>query len=159
MRTCGNCAIMRHQGGVCPVFNKPMDADEGGCPLFTNELDTCDLCGRPIIGENELTITYDGDELHLICYRCATTHTCRTCKKGVFCAFNEDQTCQEPPFIMTTTRQGNMVVQSQVLNPKRIEATCAKGCPCFITLDDGENVCCRQIDTNCLNYEINWRNK
>jgi hypothetical protein len=57
---------------------------------------------------------------------------------------------------MKTERQGNMVVQSQVPNPKRIEATCAKGCPCYKLLDDGTYICCRQLDVNCENYEINW---
>ena len=156
MRTCGNCALMRRHNGVCPIFSKPMDANEGGCPLFTSELNICDLCGRPIVGDNAPTIRYDGDEIHVICHHCATVHTCGTCKKGIFCAFAEDQSCREPQVIMKTERQGNMVVQSQVPNPKRIEATCAKGCPCYTLLDDGTYICCRQLDVNCVNYEINW---
>ena len=43
-RNCGRCGLPGLNGGVCPVFQKPMEWDEPGCPIFQQEVDTCELC-------------------------------------------------------------------------------------------------------------------
>jgi hypothetical protein len=60
---------------------------------------------------------------------------------------------------MREVRQGNMIAQTQVMNPKRVEATCRRGCPCFNEdgLDNG-TFCMRQNgDCGCKKYHTNWR--
>jgi hypothetical protein len=93
-----------------------------------------------------------------MCGECATGHPCRSCTHVNECRFQSDESCQEPPFVMVQQRQGNMVVQSQQLNPKRVQATCASGCPCFRQegLEDGD-FCWKQTGCGCVNHKNNWR--
>jgi hypothetical protein len=94
---------------------------------------------------------------HEMCPRCANAPRCSTCIHS-YCAFQQDTNCQEPPMVMRQMRQGNMIVQQQVMNPKRVEATCRQGCPCFNEdgLDDG-SFCRRQDECGCEKYHTIWR--
>ena len=156
MRTCGECALKALKGGMCPIFNADMEGEQG-CPMFTRELNPCDLCGSHI-PSNAILCEIDSI-YHQVCAQCYhSLNTCATCVNQ-YCAFKQDSNCHEPPTIMREVRQGNMLIQTQVMNPKRIEATCRKGCPCFNEdgLDSG-NHCKRQNNFACNNYTTNWRN-
>ena len=50
-RVCGNCALKALKNGLCPVFNANMEG-KSGCPHFTTELTSCDVCGRLILGDS-----------------------------------------------------------------------------------------------------------
>ena len=150
-RKCGDCALKALKNGLCPVFNANMEG-KSGCPHFTTELTLCDVCGHLILGESYLQ--EDNGVFHILCVECATGHPCKSCKELQYCRFQTDQDCQEPPFVMVQQRQGNMVVQQQIMNPKRVEATCADGCPCF----NKEHGCMREYGCGCTNHLMNWRN-
>ena len=154
MGKCGQCALKHLEGGVCPVFKSDM-SEEDGCPLFKNELKTCSICGSVILEKGILE--EDDGKWHLLCGRCLSAPDCQICGNQ-YCAFQQDQSCQEPPYVMREMRQGNMIMQTQVMNPKRIEATCRKDCPCFNEdgLDNG-TFCGRQQGTGCRNHKIIWR--
>ena len=154
-RNCGQCALKTLKGGMCPIFNADM-SDELGCPYFTPNVEFCDVCGSPIIGK--AFVEEDDGRVHLFCRQCAGAPHCQTCRFS-YCAFLQDASCQEPPMVMRQMRQGNMIIQQQMMNPKRVEATCRKGCPCFNEdgLDDG-TFCVKQEGCGCNKYKMNWRN-
>lgn len=156
MKNCDNCALHNIQNGVCPVFRSDMTG-KGGCPYHTTELRTCGICGGLILGRGILEPD-DTGAYQEICPQCSSAEPCQTCIRKQQCAFTQDTTCPEPPMVMIQKRQGNMVIQTQQMNPKRVEATCRKGCPCFWEegLDDGI-FCLKQIGCGCTEYKINWR--
>ena len=127
-----------------------------GCPYHSTELHTCGICGSPMLEKSILDVDKNGD-WHEMCAKCAHAPHCLTCIHS-YCAFQQDTNCQEPPMVMRQMRQGNMIVQQQVMNPKRVEATCRQGCPCFNEdgLDDG-SFCKRQDECGCEKYYTNWR--
>ena len=152
-RKCGQCALKALKNGMCPIFNANMEG-ENGCPYFTTEIHACEICGNLIPKGGY--IQEDNGEFHLMCGDCTMGHPCKSCKEVRNCRFETDQDCQEPPYVMIQQRQGNMVVQTQTLNPKRVQATCAQGCPCY---HDGEDFhCWKQMSCGCNNHKNNWRN-
>lgn len=152
-RKCGNCALRAVKNGVCPIFNTRMN-DESCCPYFSYEAQFCRICGN-LIPKGGCFMEENGS-FYMMCDDCVTGHPCKSCKEVQGCRFETDQECQEPPYIMTQRRQGSMVVQTQILNPKRIQATCAQGCPCY---HDGEDFhCWKQTGCGCNNHNYNWRN-
>lgn len=151
LRNCGKCALKAHNGGICPIFQKEMD-DEQGCPYFKLELDTCDICGQIIVNGGIFQ-----DETHLVCNNCGTGSSCSICVHAHECRFQTDRSCTEPPHIPVQQRQGNMVIQTQIPNPKRIELTCAAGCPCYYPEGATEGAhCWKQFNCACKNYKTNY---
>jgi hypothetical protein len=155
MAKCDTCVFKTLRNGVCPIFNADMTGKDG-CPYHSTELHICGICGNPIIEKAILEQDKNGD-WHKMCPQCANADQCKTCVHS-YCAFEQDTSCQEPPVVMRQMRQGNMVVQQQVMNPKRVEATCSQGCPCFNEdgLDDG-TFCGRKNGSGCNKYYTNWR--
>lgn len=156
MPLCDTCALKNLRQGACPIFNADMTG-KNGCPYHKVELHTCSICGGPILDRGILEEDKNG-VWHEMCMQCANAERCQTCIHS-YCAFQQDTHCPEPPMVMKQMRQGNMVVQQQVMNPKRVEATCRQGCPCFNEdgLDDG-SFCGRQFGCGCNKYYTNWRN-
>ena len=154
--TCGECAYKALKGGNCPVFDRVMREDEPGCPIFSTTITKCALCGNIIMVQP--IIDYDKDDKpHLICRNCLSASPCETCFRANVCYFQTDHTCQEPPMIMREVRQGNMIMQTQVPNPKRVMATCTK-CECFDEDGLDTNTHCRkQAQCGCKNQKTNWR--
>lgn len=150
---CGQCALKALQGGMCPIFRADM-SEKDGCPYFTSELRTCHICGSVIFGAGILEA--DEDIWHELCQRCAAAAPCAVCQH-TDCRFQSDQSCQEPPFVMVEQRKGNVIMQAQAINPKRVQATCAQGCSCYHETDEGF-ICFRQEGCGCKNYKTNWRN-
>ena len=155
-KKCGRCALKTLKGGMCPIFNRTMEDDEV-CPYFVMELKYCELCGQPVPKGGILDMDDEGN-YHLICDECGKASPCHSCVKGQECRFQTDRSCQEPPYIMVQQRQGNMVMQTQQLNKKRVEATCAQNCPCYYPegLEDG-NYCLKQICGGCANHKVVYR--
>lgn len=157
MRKCADCALKALKNGMCLVFNANMEGEDG-CPYFCSQLVVCENCGQVIPKGG--VIQEDNEEFHMLCGDCANGHPCKTCKNVKNCRFENDQDCQEPAYVMVQQKRGNMVVQTQALNPKRVQATCASGCPCFREegLDDGD-FCWKRLGCGCQNHKFNWRNK
>lgn len=155
MAKCDTCAYKALQNGACPVFKADMTGHDG-CPYHSVELNTCDICGSIIFGKGILE--EDEGRWHILCNSCLAATRCKTCVNQ-YCAFMQDKNCKEEPYVMVQQRQGNVIMQTQALNPKRVEATCRKGCPCFNEdgLDDG-TFCGRQNECGCSKYKTNWRN-
>ena len=146
-KTCGNCALWQHDNQICNLFKEPFPPEEH-CPKFQKTLQKCSICGQ--IALNLPVLEYFGTEIIQYCESCAQhMGHCSTCTSGGFCAFKEDTSVKIPPVITQTTRQGNMVIQQQVTNPERIEATC-KNCKCF---NSAEN-CCNRIFNCCGDWHF-----
>lgn len=156
MKTCGECVYKALQDGKCPVFGREMPAETPGCPIFSTTITKCALCGNIIMSQPIIDYDQDGNT-HIICRNCLSATPCETCTRANVCYFQTDHTCQEPPFIMREVRQGNMIMQTQVMNPKRVMATCAK-CECFNEDGLDTNTFCRkQEGCGCKNQKTNWR--
>lgn len=144
-KKCGNCAYWKQGGTLCPFFKVNTPEDEH-CPMFRTTLINCNLCGNIVPKLPILEII--GNQTFEFCDNCMKySGLCPTCTFGQFCAFEQDASVKEPPYITQTFRQGNTVIQQQTKNPARIEATCKK-CKCF---DAEYNSCLR--DFNCCG---NW---
>ena len=66
-----------------------------------------------------------------ICDHCmAASGTCAFCVQSTQCEF-ESNPSPLPKQVQKTIRQGNMVIQTVVQNPERIDITCRKLCKCF----------------------------
>ena len=150
-RKCADCALKAIKGGMCPIFGADM-SEEHGCPHFTTVLTSCEICGNLIL--NGAVIQEDNEMFHVMCGDCANGNPCKTCARVHYCLFESDQSCPEPPFVMAQQRQGNMVVQQQIQNPKRVQATCESGCFCY----SKEHGCMREYGCGCNDLKYNWRN-
>ena len=150
-RKCGQCALKALKGGLCPIFNKDM-SNEDGCPYFTTSPRSCEICG--VLLPKGGVIENIDNSCHTFCENCATDTSCKTCLKSYECKFRTDKTCQEPLYVTVQQRRGNAIIQSQIQNPRRVQATCAQGCPCFNEegLDDN-TFCLRQTDGWCNRYD------
>lgn len=147
---CIRCAIYKQSNGKCPIFTRDV-SQERGCPMFAAELDPCDICGKHIPDGKVFLI--NNNTLHQVCPQCnelIRTQQCQVCAGSIYCAFQQDQSCQIQPYIVVQRRQGNAVVQMQQKNPERIAATCAKGCKCYF------NEMCLREEGDCPNQQIAW---
>lgn len=155
MAKCDTCVFKTMRNGACPIFNADMTGKDG-CPYHSTDLHICSICGNPMI-EKSILETDENGTWHEMCPQCANAPLCHNCVHS-YCAFQQDSHCPEPPVIMVERRQGNMIMQTQTINPKRVEATCRQGCPCFNEdgLDDG-SFCTRQFGCGCEKYHTNWR--
>ena len=136
-RSCGQCALRQPETGMCPIFNATVN-DEYGCPYFTTEIRTCSICGS-IIPKGGFI-----ENGKLLCGDCATGVACKRCKHKHSCALEQDQTCPEPLYTMVRQQRGNTIIQTQQINPKRIDLTCKKGCPCYIN-----DICMKRANCGC----------
>ena len=143
---CQKCA--HRQGNNCALSNTPLTNLDTFCPHYTESAYICELCGKHLFKE-AVNYTYgDKQSYHLICLNCySLLFTCQTCQSANTCAFEQDQTVSEPPYVMAQMRQGNSIIQQQIKNPKRIELTCKVNCPCFIN-----DECQRQNGGSCDKY-------
>ena len=148
-RTCGQCALMQQNGGMCPLFNQPMSPDELGCPAFASELFTCEICGQQVPTRGRIIDVSDENDLHFFCASCKKhCNHCPSCVNAQNCSFETDPS-PLPKTIQQQIRQGNMVQIMTVRNPSRIEITCKKGCPCF-----SEEFGCSRQNNSCGNYKV-----
>lgn len=152
-RDCGYLAASTQQG-ICPLLK--MNVENGtGCPAFTERIAQCELCGGALVGD--YVLIEDSGKWRIAHEQCLSSG-CGACVQVNYCPFQTDSSCPEPQMIMIEKRQGNMIMQTQQINPKRIEATCAKDCPCYNKdgVDDGY-FCMKQINCKCCSHKYNWR--
>lgn len=150
MNKCGTCVLQTLKRGVCPIFNVKTDEDDC-CPYYCETLNPCELCGTHILNGAIIEIDEMGNS-HQFCGKCGNLDPCQLCQEATECVFDSDTSCSEPPIVTVTQQNGNIRVQSQQINPKRIEATCAKGCNCYIPNE--EYHCLRKLGTGCSKYRL-----
>lgn len=149
IKVCGDCVLMQHNGGICPIFRQTFPHDQQGCPMHASELNPCELCGNHISHGGILETV--GDTIHIYCESCQQKMgSCLTCQLNAYCAFLEDPS-PIPKTIRKQVRQGNMITVTEVMNPERVEKTCKNGCSCF----DSEFGCFRQNNC-CGNWKGPW---
>ena len=148
-KTCGQCALMQHNGGICPVFKTEQPQDNPGCPYHTFELNLCPICGNHMSKEHQLIDMTNNQHLVIYCRNCRQyVDHCPTCTNNGECKFETDPS-PLPKTIQKEIRQGNMIQIMTVNNPSRIEMTCKKGCPCFDT-----NFGCLRQNNYCRHYNF-----
>lgn len=146
-RKCGRCGLPGLNKGICPVFQKPMEWDEVGCPMFAEEIVRCKVCGSPIIPSNNAILLTGTECSYTVCDKCnAALKTCNGCKNVRSCAFEEYPATDK--YIMKTVRQGNAIMQMQVKSEEILRETCQNGCECF----SEEFGCLREINC-CGNHK------
>lgn len=149
LRTCGTCAIWKN--GACALTNRQIPEDrkvESFCDNHRYSVNTCDFCGSLIDAPFQpgIIIFNEKQEIKLICRNCYSKEgTCLTCTINASCALNNDNTM--PRYVNKVVRQGNMTLQTQVLNPDLV----AKHCPSCKCYENGQ--CARQKNSCCSNYD------
>ena len=143
IKICENCALYRQN--KCILNNRPKDKEDS-CPDFRKYLNICDCCGE----EHIQSFLYSWDNKNYInlcggCFQAAST--CAVCINGATCAFEQNPS-PIPKQIMKNIRQGNMMIQTAVKNPERIEKFCTN-CHCF---NVEENVCNKEFN-HCGNQK------
>ena len=111
----------------------------------------CNYCGRPCL-ENAIVSANPIENAEpawfVMCPQCLQqVNTCVMCQEAHKCEF-ETNPDPSPKQIQQTIRQGQMIMQTVVKNPDRIEKTCKKLCKCW----DEENGCLKENGT-CGQYE------
>ena len=112
----------------------------------------CNWCGRPclegsIVSENP---NQESDAKWLVmCHQCfGQTKTCTMCLEGNKCPFETDTSCPLPKQVQQTVRQGQMVMQTVVMNPDRVEKICKMNCKCW-----SDDFGCLKQNGTCGQYE------
>ena len=117
---------------------------------MTNEV--CNICHKPIIpGANNTILTKTDNDIWLLChYACYDQYIgkCATCGYRT-CKLDEDHTA--PKYVTKVTTQGNMRIQTQVLNPSLVDKYCVAGCQCWA---ESTRQCVRQTGLGCQNYKL-----
>lgn len=110
-------------------------------------MEMCNYCGRPLQQSGIITPLSNGSYA-LMCHNCFKhLGTCAFCSHAQLgCAFENDPS-PIPKQVTQTIRQGNMVMQTVIKNPARVEALCTK-CTCF----DITSQFCGRDDNLCLSY-------
>ena len=141
---CRNCGYLLSKG-VCQLNGQRVNPNEDFCSKHQEifVVADCAVCGKPICNVNLLLDVQEDGSVRYIHLECGKAlGTCRTCANVATCEF-ETNPDPMPKVVMQTVRQGNMVMQTQVKNPSRIEKFC-HNCQCF-NPDFGcfkENGCC-----------------
>lgn len=144
---CGSCglyrSIQKNQNKICIIDHQPHEPDYY-CGNHTNQPTICDMCGCIILDRRGIITKNKTDNFILICEDCYNTlGTCGTCTQD--CSLEKDNTM--PRTVMKTVRQGNMTMQTQVLNPDLVAKHCPS-CKCY-----RNNQCLRQKGSSCDKYE------
>lgn len=144
LKTCETCAC--HSNSQCALFQCAVQPKTDGCPKHTPILAQCSICKNSILPKDAII---ENESSQLLCTRCVQLlNTCACCAFGQNCIFETDPS-PIPKVVQKEVRNGNMVYITQVRNPARIEATCAK-CSCY----DPEAGCKRELNF-CDKYQRN----
>lgn len=127
LTSCKNCVL--NHSNICAIFKEPVNPNST-CPKFTNQLFICDICGSQMLPK-DVILSQNEDNYDIVCQNCAKEYgKCSTCANSSVCDF-ETNPINIPKYVNQTVRQGNMVAQTTVKNPSRVDETCRKNCPCF----------------------------
>ena len=139
-KNCKTCALYDPNTSTCPVLRAPVDPDKDFCSKHQTNLHVCEACGRASL--KPILVPEGEDTYHSICGECLQQlNTCAFCHESRTCAFETDPS-PLPKTVQQKIQNGPMVTVTTVMNPSRVEITCAKGCPCY----DPEIGCMRQFN-------------
>lgn len=145
IKYCATCAFRAQDGAHCGLDGREIIPKSDFCSRHNASPHQCEICGRFILDGSILD--RENEQYHELCMDCfKALKTCPTCDCKN-CDF-ETNPIQIPKVVMQNIRQGNMLMQTQVRNPERINATCRNGCPCWT---DG-NGCGRELN-GCEKYK------
>lgn len=140
-KNCGKCAL--YHNGAC-LRSGIRETAEHSCSSWTEFLDNCDICGKPMI--KPLIAIYPKGA-HQVCRDCAKHYsTCALCQNKK-CEFEENPDPM-PKAVNQQVRQGNMVMMQTVPNKERIDKFCPV-CPCYNTVEN----CCNREFGICGNHK------
>lgn len=149
---CATCAFWLPEGSMCKILKRKVDKEYDSCPGYTSstDIETCSFCGRKILSSS-VVWHKENDEWKIYCDSCnKAMHTCTTCKRCGECDFQTNPSTI-PQVIRQRVQQGNMIMETDQVNPARIEITCKKNCKCF----SEEFGCMKQNFQFCITDD-NW---
>lgn len=136
IKICGNCALYRQN--VCALNGQQRNKDDY-CPDFKKYLNICDCCGKEHL--QSYLCSWNNENYITLCGTCfQAASTCDLCVNESTCAFEQDPS-PIPKQIMKNIRQGNMMMQTSVKNPERVDKFCTN-CHCF---NVEENTCNKEF--------------
>lgn len=139
-KNCKICALYDPNTSTCPVLRAPIDPDKDFCSKYQTNLHICEACGHASL--KPILVPEGEDTYHSICGECVTQlNTCAFCHESRTCAFETDPS-PLPKTVQQQIQNGPMITVTTVINPSRVEITCAKGCPCY----DPKFGCMRQFN-------------
>ena len=150
-KTCAHKGTAQNGSPACALHKKIINPDEDFCSDHIDPKDSinCEWCGQPT-PPDEIKIWIIDDKHKFLCPHCSQmVNTCQTCAYGNDCGFANDHSM--PQIVNQTVRQGGMIMQTQVKNPKLIEKHCLS---CRCSCDD-KGTCLRDENgANCGHWLV-----
>lgn len=150
IKYCRTCALADPKNLVCQLTGRTIDLDADFCSSHTTEdqLGTCAYCGQLFLGPAILEQMEDGSFIEL-CHSCQQKFgTCVMCADFTKCKLTDERVRPDLPVqVIKTIQKGAMRMQTQIVNPDRIDAICKAECKCW----DGEG-CARRDFGTCAKY-------
>lgn len=147
---CRTCALVDPERSVCRFYGTETRLDEDYCShwITLEMLGACAYCGQMFMGPGFLEQLEDGSWIEF-CPGCAEDFgTCKMCADFKKCKLTDQKVRPDLPVaIVKTIQKGNMRMQTQIVNPERIDAICKAECKCW----DGEG-CARRDFGTCTEY-------
>ena len=147
---CKTCGWYLPEQFACMRMNVHRDPEDFCSDHAKPEL--CDICGQP--AARSILFKVDGPNqlnYNLLCPSCyQLLETCQVCGHFNECEF-ETNPDPLPKYVRQETRNGNMVIVTDVKNPERIRKFC-KNCKCY---REEENDCLKHFNMGCSNQYIN----
>lgn len=151
---CKNCAhrgVAQNGSPACIIHKKIVNPEDDFCSDFANPKDNinCEWCGQST-PPDEIKIWIIDDKPRFLCPHCSQmVNTCQTCAYGNECGFANDHSM--PQIVNQTVRQGGMIMQTQVKNPKLVDKHC-RSCRCSC---DDKGTCLRdEHGVNCGHWLV-----
>ena len=152
MKHCNTCALKDEQRKICRLSGIPINLEEDFCSHHIQNLMTCEICGSPMLTKGSLVEMDSELNWHHYCAQCKELlKTCQICSAPCEFETNPDPM---PKVVMKTVRQGNMQMQTQVMNPDRVNKFCLV-CGCY----DKELGCKRQFNVGCDKKPDFWTSR
>lgn len=149
-KICDKCALADRRQNKCKLTKRTIALTSDFCSNFIDEPYKCEICGNITMSP---ILEIHNDNVYIFCHSCSDAiSTCNGCANAdpQFCSFQTDPSAL-PLYKVVTQRQGNMVTQTQILNPERQAQTCALRCKCWDAVD---KVCNKEAKI-CANYTVN----
>ena len=147
---CRTCALVDPESRICQMNRRKVELDEDFCSKHVepSELGECAYCGQLFMRPGYLEQLEDGSFIEF-CHSCQEKFgTCHMCAKAMPCHLTDESYKPHlPVVVMRRIQQGNMVAQTQTINPDRVKEICVAECECW----DGEG-CARRDFGVCAKY-------
>lgn len=149
---CGLRGTFQNGSPGCTKFKIQVDPEKDFCSWQIPEsgICKCSICNSNLPSKDAIIFTFE-DKTLIACNQCEKLiGICQTCIYNSQCAFEADRT--EPHFVMQTTRQGMMTMQSRVKNPKLVKKHCVN---CRCSYGNNGDCCKESNDAACAKWQIN----